>query len=715
MEQTGSTAKAPISVLIVEDNPAEAHLIRLQLSYGILQQYQPHWVDRIASATASLQNHRFDTILLDFNLPDSQGLNGLSAVLEAARGRPVIMLTNNENELLAAEAVRLGAQDYLLKKDLDTPMLERAIRYAMERQAAKQNLKLSEERYALALAGANDGIWDWDLISGNIYFSSRWHRMLGYDDGDFGDTSDAWFTQIHSDDLENLQKSLDAHLVGAIPYFEYEHRIKHRDSHYRWVLCRGLAVRATDGTPTRMAGSLSDISHRKTIEERLVHDALHDTLTGLPNRTLFLDRVQQVMAVCRRQKSYEFSILFIDLDRFKSINDSLGHSVGDAFLKAVGDRLGAEIRPTDTLARLGGDEFAILVTEYQHINTVLQIAARIHHQLQQKFTINDADLYTGASIGIATGSNKYHYAEEILRDADIAMYRAKRADTTYEVFDSEMHQLALNRLQLETDLRNGIDRGEFVIYYQPIFSTEKLKIIGVEALLRWQHPREGLLYPNTFIDIAEDTGLVVPICWWVLENACRDIAMLHRECPEASDITLSVNISGKIFNAGNTTEKLKAILDRTDINPKHLHLEITENSVMDHQYMALVELKKLRGLGIGLHLDDFGTGYSSLSHLQKFSYDTIKIDGSFVSEMIENSDNSAIVKSIVAMGRLMGVNIIAEGVETSEQFQWLLDMGCPNIQGYLISKAVSREVIADLLKNHQFHLNTAATAVAQGN
>src|SRR5690606_18305034 len=319
---------------------------------------------------------------------------------------------------------------------------------------------------------------------------------------------------------------------------------------------------------------------------------------------------------------YEFSILFIDLDRFKSINDSLGHSVGDAFLKAVGDRLRAEIRPTDTLARLGGDEFAILVTEYQHINTVLQIAARIHHQLQQKFTIHGADLYTGASIGIATGSDKYHYAEEILLDADIAMYRAKRANTTYEVFDSEMHQLALNRLQLETDLRNGIYRNEFVIYYQPIFSTEKLKIIGVEALLRWQHPSEGLLYPNTFIDIAEDTGLVVPICWWVRENACRDIALMHQEWSEANDLTLRVNLSGQIFNAGSTSEIRTPIIDTTGINPKYLHLEITARSVIDHQYMALAELNKLRGLGIGLDPDDFGAGSSSLSHLQKCSYDT---------------------------------------------------------------------------------------------
>lgn len=686
-----------IKVLLVEDNVAEANLIELQLAGAKFLEYPVIRAGKISDALGTLSDNTFDVILLDFHLPDNDDLGGLTRVLDVAGNAPVIMLTNHEDESTATEALRLGAQDYIFKRDIDTALLERSIRYAIERQSAQEALKISEERYSLALAAVNDGIWDWDLSTGTIYFSDRLYQMLGYENGEFTPTFENWLSKIHPSDRDKFEKTLDAHLVGAIAHLEIEHRLENKQGDYLWVLCRGLAIRNGEGKPVRMAGSLSDATQRKFAEQQLIHQALHDQLTSLPNRTLFLDRVRQAMAVSKRQREHQFAILFIDLNRFKSINDSLGHAVGNEFLKAVAERLSGEVRPTDTLARLSGDEFALLIQEFSDVNTVFQIADRLQLRLQQKFIIDGAELHIGASIGIATSSEKYQFPEELLRDADIAMYRAKHTGMAYEIFDAEMHDMARRRLKLENELRNAIERQEFVLYYQPILSLATRRISGFEALVRWRHPEAGLLSPGSFIKVAEETGLVTPIGWWVLEQACKDFTRFYQAFPSAEAVSVSVNVSGKTINSGEAATKLALILEKYNFNPALLHLEITEHAVMEHHSRALKELEKIRSLGVRLHIDDFGTGYSSLSHLRRFSYDTLKIDSSFVRDMITSSDNEAIVKSIIAMGKLMDMDIVAEGVETLDQLKWLSDMNCPQVQGYLFSRAVPSNQIESLL------------------
>ncbi len=693
--------KSQIKILLVEDNPADADLIQILLADAKFHDYLLTNAEQISAALRALESEKFDAILLDFNLPDSQGLSGTSRILDSAEGIPVVMLTDHESDATASEAVRKGVQDYLFKRNLDSSLLERSIQNAIERQSVRQALRQSEERYALALEAIKEGVWDWNLKTNYFYFSSRLLEMLGYRKDEFVDDIDYWTDLIHPDDRDSSNKILDAHLVGAIPLFEVEHRLKNRQGDYFWAISRGQAIRDKHGEPIRMVGSISNISKRKSFEEELRHLALHDTLTGLPNRTLFLDRVQQAIGVIRRQGNTGFAILFIDLNRFKSVNDNFGHGVGNKLLKAVADRLAREVRPSDTLARLGGDEFALLVANYSEVSAVLKIAERVHEQLEGKFMIDGTELYSGVSIGIATYSDRYRLPEEILRDADIAMYRAKRSGTTYELFDDNMHELAKRRLELETDLRNAINEKQFEVFYQPILSTETGKIVSFEALLRWHHPRAGLVTPEVFIKVAEDTGLVVPVGWWVVEQVCMEFSRLSQSIPEFEDISVSVNISGKTFNTGDTTTKLETILERYGFSPGLLNLEITEDAVMDHQYKALEELGKLRQLRVGLQIDNFGTGYSSLSHLQKCSYSTLKIDRSFVSAMFDCSDNEVLVRSIVVLGELLGMQVVAEGVETTEQLQRLIEMGCPLVQGFLFSEAVPGPSIQPLLSDCQ--------------
>ena len=681
--------KVAMKALLIEDNPAEAALIQSQLERTDTYRISSRVATCIEEGGAALAEEAFDIILLDFNLPDCQGLEGLERILAEAAGAAVIMLTNYSDEAMAIEAVKRGAQDYLFKRDANSSTLIRAIRYAVERQATREALRRSEERYALAIAGSNDGIWDWDVSQGRIHFSPRWKQMLGFSADELGDSPEAWFERIHEDDRESFHNTLDAHLVGALPYFEYEYRIRRADGDYLWVLCRGLAVRDQADKPCRMAGSMADISRRKHMEAQLMHEALHDSLTGLPNRTLFLDRANQAISTANRNRRFNFAVLYIDLDRFKNINDSLGHATGDALLKAVAKRLANFIRPCDTIARLGGDEFALLLLDNQDPNGVTLVADRIAQLLTRKFVINDVELFIGVSIGIAMGSEKYKLPGEILRDADLAMYRAKHAENrTYEVFDNAMYRVAMDKLKIESDLRNALVNDEFVVHYQPIIALNSGGVSGFEALLRWNHPTLGFLYPGSFIEIAEDSALIVPISWWVLEEACKTIGELHKTRPEFSNLSVSVNISGKLFNNSHTATKLLGLLDLIGFEPSALHLEITEHSIMSHQHLAIEQLEKLRSAGVGLHIDDFGTGYSSLSHLQKYSYDTLKIDSSFVSRMGTCNDSEAIVKSIVAMGNLLNMEVVAEGVETSEQLKSLIDIGCQQVQGFLFSPAV---------------------------
>jgi len=696
---TSGERAAPTRVLLVEDSMAEADIVRDLLGRGAAGTFAVTHVQRLSHGLRELRAEGADVVLLDLQLPDSVGLLGFEEVHRSAPTAPVIILTNVQSEQIAAQAVRMGAQDYLVKREVTETLLRRAIRYAVERKRAEEALRVSEERYALAVSGAKDGLWDWDLVRGRVYYSARWKSILGYAEQDIGDRPEEWLDRVQPEDLEAVRAALDDHLAGRSPHFECEHRVSTRSGATLWVLVRGLAVRDAAGKARRLAGSLTDITARKEAEEQLLHDAFHDGLTGLANRALYLDRLEHALRRYRRDPGHVFGVLFFDLDRFKTINDSLGHSVGDQLLVEVAHRLERFLRPGDTVARLGGDEFAVLLSDIDGVAHANHVAERVHELLAQAFVIDKHEIFTSASIGIAMVSEKYERPEDLLRDADLAMYRAKQAGNgCCAVFDSKMYESAVALLKLETDLRRAVEREEFVMHYQPIVSLADGRILGFEALVRWRHPERGLVMPDQFIAVAEETGLIVPLGWWVLRTACRQAREWQRAFPAEPPLSVSVNISGKLFLISNMAVRLLEILAESGLPAESLRLEITESAVLDHRDAALAELGKLRAAGVKLHIDDFGTGYSSLTYLQRFSYDSLKIDRSFVSGMRQEEEGTALVRAIVALGKMLKMNVIAEGVETPEQYRWLQAMECPEAQGFWFSKPLDRAAAARLLQ-----------------
>ncbi|HVN77195.1 MAG TPA: EAL domain-containing protein [Thermoanaerobaculaceae bacterium] len=688
----------PLSVLLIEDSPEEAELIEMMLAQSRREVVHVDHVARLCDGLARLAAAPVDVILLDFTLPDSRGLVSFQKARTAAPHVPIVILTNLDDEETALSAVREGAQDYLVKRQVDNELLLRSIRYAIERMNSERALWESEERYALAVNGANDGIWDFNLITGTAYFSPRWKSMLGYRDDEIGSGIEEWFSRVHPDDRIGLRKAFDAHLGGHQPHFEHEHRMIDKNGSSIWVLSRGLAVRDGSGKPTRVAGSLTDITARKRAEEQLLHDALYDALTQLPNRTLFLDHLGLAMEQSRRRKDAMVALLFIDLDRFKNINDSLGHSVGDELLVELARRLTRFLRPGDTVARLGGDEFAILLNDIHGPGDATRVAERVQDLMREKLVIGGREVFTSASIGVALSNPSYRAPEEILRDADTAMYRAKAAGRgCYQVFDQTMHRSVVALLKLETELRQAVEKNQFLMHYQPIVSLEDKRIVGFEGLVRWLHPERGLISPSRFIGVAEETGLIVPLGWWVLEQACRHARDWQRVVPAEPPLYVSVNVSGKVVMQPDMYDRVVAILEQTGLSPSSLRLEITENVIMDHGDLALQKLAQFHRLGVQFSVDDFGTGYSSLSYLQRFSYDTLKIDRSFISGMETTGDASAIVKTIVALANMLKINVVAEGVETAVQFEKLREIGCSHAQGFWFSRPVDRSAAEAML------------------
>jgi len=572
-----------------------------------------------------------------------------------------------------------------------------------ERQKTAQALRESEERYALAAQGSNDGLWDWDLPNRRIFFSPRWKQQLGIADGEMGDSPDDWFNRVHPDDRQGLTGDLGLHLDGRTPHLESEHRVRHVDGSWRWMLVRGAAVRDAAGKAYRLAGSQTDITARKTAEEKLLHDALHDGLTGLPNRALFLDRLGQAMAFSRRREDFRFAVLFLDVDRFKTVNDSLGHTQGDVLLVQVARRLQRCARPGDTVARLGGDEFALLLEDFADRDEPLRTAERVQEALSAAFDLDGTEVFVSASIGVAAGAPSYARPEEVLRDADTAMYRAKdQGRARHAVFQPAMHAHARARLQLETDLRRGIERGELRLRYQPIVSLYSGQISGCEALVVWDHPTRGTIPPNDFIPSAEETGLIVPLGSWALMRACADAKAWNDAIPRGQPgVSVSVNLSARQLLRPELLDEVRAALAESGLPAPRLRLEVTESVIMEHAGPAAVLLGQLKNLNVHLLLDDFGTGYSSLSYLHNFRFDTLKIDRSFVARIEQSAKQAEIVRTIVSLSHALSMEVIAEGVENPAQVQQLQMLHVQSAQGYWFSRPLDARAFRDLLLRRQ--------------
>jgi len=568
-----------------------------------------------------------------------------------------------------------------------------------ERLRQEDLLRQSEERYALAAEAANDGLWDWNLKNQEIYYSPRWKTMLGEKPDEVGNSPKEWFKRLHPDDFDALQDELDSHLLGPSEHMQKEYRMLHRDGSYRWMLARAIAVRDSKNITTRMVGSQTDITSRKTAELQVLHDAFHDILTGMPNRALFIDRLGQAMQRALRNPDYRYAVLFLAIERFDIVNDSLGHKFGDRLLMDIAQRLNHVVRPGDTVARLGGAEFAILSDDIGAADYASEEATRIQHELAKAFSVASQEIFVSASIGIALNSSRYAHAEEVLRDADTAMRRAKELGNRSLVFNSGMHTKVVSVLQLGTDLRRAVERNEFVLHYQPIIDIISGNMVGLEALIRWKKPNVAMVSPAEFIPLAEENGLIVPMTWWVLQQACTQMKIwqVGEHCGSLKYI--NVNLSSKMFLETNLVSKIKQILESTGLPASSLKLEITESALMEYTESAASAFNQLKALNIQLVLDDFGTGYSSLSYLHRFPLDVLKIDRSFVSYMGTGTGNTEIVRTIVALAQNLKMEAVAEGVETALQSERLKGLNCRYAQGYLYSKPVPADDISALLSS----------------
>ena len=542
------------------------------------------------------------------------------------------------------------------------------VRDITARKRSESALRESEERYALAAQGANDGLWDWNLRNNEIHFSDRWKNMLGFGEDEVGNRPDEWLGRIISEDAARVTMEINTHLEGKSPHFQSEYRISCKDGTYRWMLNRGIALFDEQGIAYRMAGSQTDITDSKHVAEQLLQEAFYDGLTKLPNRALFTDRLNQAITARDRIDSC-FAILFMDLDRFKFINDSLGHLAGDNLLVETAERIKHLIRPADTFARLGGDEFVILLEDIKHLRYATLVAERIRDTFRTPFFLDNKEIFVTASIGIAFDSGNYRRPQDMLRDADIAMYRAKEGEPgSWVLFDDTMHNSTVKVLELQNDLRRALESDQFFIVYQPIIDIQTGKVSSLEALVRWNHPRRGVVLPGSFIPLAEETGLIIPIGEWVLNAVCRQIRKWH---DQGLAVPVAVNISARQLRDGNLADVISQCLRSYKISPDFLELEITESSVMSNWEIALENLSRLKALGLRLTLDDFGTGYSSLSYLNTLPVSKLKIDRSFIVELALQAKNHGIVQTILGLASNMKMSVVAEGVETHEQFALL--------------------------------------------
>ena len=573
-----------------------------------------------------------------------------------------------------------------------------------DRKTAEQRLRRSEERYALAAAGAADGLWDWHIDTGEVYYSPRWKAMLGFDDPEISGTISEWFDRVVPGDLDGLRTAISLHLSGERQHLQHEFRIRRADGDESWMLVRGLAVRNEKGAAIRMAGSMTNITARKKAEQQLLFDAFHDGMTGLPNRTLLLDRIGQALDRNRRAGARQFAAILIDLDRFKSINDALGTATGDRLLKVIAKRLDNSRRIGDTLARLSADEFAVLLDDVGDAGDALGAAERMAQAISRPVTLDGHDMVVTASIGLALSATGYDKAEDMLRDASLAMYRAKSSGRArIDVFDGNLRRQAMAIMRTEADLRTALEQDQLCLYYQPIVSLRTGGIAGFEALMRWNHPERGLVPPGDFIPLAEESGLIVPMGRWALREAVRQLVVWQQRFPHPVPLFMSVNVSSRQFRDDDLAGVVRELLDSAPIPPSSLKLELTESLLMQDPDQCRAVMQSIRGMDVRLSIDDFGTGYSSLAYLHSFPVDTLKIDRTFVKAVSSGEGNAAIVQVIATLANVLHLDTIAEGVETAQEAAYLRDISCEYAQGYHFARPAPPAAIENLLATESVH------------
>ena len=563
------------------------------------------------------------------------------------------------------------------------------------------NIVSDVERRALALTGAGDMIWDWDVSADRVFTSPETEQLIGLKRGELEGSASRWLDILHPLDRDRFRASLDSVLEQRRGRLTQDFRLRTPDGHFVWLSLKARPVVGSDGEVVRLVGTLTDVTEFKTAEERLLHDAVHDNLTGLPNRQLFIDRLEGVLALARSDAAIRPAVVVVDLDRFKQVNDSLGMAVGDSILLTLARRLGRLLRPQDTLARLSGDQFALIILSEREPSRFVAFADTIRKTLRAPITFNDREIFLTASIGLALAENRTNRGEELLKDAELAMYHAKRiGGDRIEVFKPAMRARRNDRLTLESELRRAIEREEITILYQPIVRLEDRAVAGFEALARWDHPKMGRMSPSEFIGIAEEIGLIVDLGLFVLEQTARQLNAWQRITRSRDPIFASVNVSSKQLLRHDLIHDLRSVLARSPAVRGTLKLELTESLVMENPEHAAQLLHRLRELGAGLALDDFGTGHSSLAYLQRFPFDTIKIDQSFVRTNNKGA-RPVLLRSIVSMAHDLGMDVVAEGAETDSDAVELYQLGCEYAQGYAFGQPMPAEQARQLIVNSQ--------------
>jgi diguanylate cyclase (GGDEF)-like protein/PAS domain S-box-containing protein len=682
------------NVLIVDDQ--EENLVALEAVLAPLG----HRLVRASSGTEALKQllrDEFAVVLIDVEMPGIDGFETARLIKQRAKtgDLPIIFITGvstDQSDIFRGYGA--GAVDYVLKP-IDAEIVRSKVRFFVDLHLKETALHESEERFRRAFDDAPIGI-------GLVGIDGAWLRVnralceiSGYSEAAL--LAQHFTDLIHPNDQPGAAHHLRELLSGKATSCKLEQRHCHADGHFIWVVVSLSVVRDTGGRALYLIAQFEDVTERKRAESQLTHQALHDSLTGLANRALFLDRVELALNRVQRSGS-SAAVLFLDIDRFKVVNDSLGHDRGDELLRAVGERLRELLRPIDTIARIGGDEFTILCEETGERDAVA-VAQRILDALAEPFEVGGADVFVTASIGIVLSSNASADPGHLISDADAAMYRAKEnGKARYELFDDRMRDRAMQRMATENALHRALDRGEFRLFYQPEVDLDTGAVRGVEALLRWDHPQRGLILPAEFVPLAEETGLIVPIGRWALEGACRQARRWQRECPGAVP-QVSVNLSGRQFAQPDLIDFLSRALEQARLEPALLCLEVTETVLLRDSEQTLTILAAMRGLGVRIGIDDFGTGYSSLSYLKRFAVDVLKIDKAFIDGLGSDAQDSSILAAVARLAQALNLTAVAEGVETAQQLRVLRRLGFKSAQGFYFAAPQPADEIRKLLRS----------------
>lgn len=688
-------------ILIVDDIEENQELLKRRLER---KGYAAIVAESGQCALDTIAKGGVDLVLLDIMMPGMSGLETLERLRrDTNRGSlPVIMVSAKSESEDVVKALERGANDYI-SKPIDFPVAFARIETHLHLKHADDALRSSEERFALAMEGATEGLWDWDLRTDQIFYSPRWKAIIGHDDADLPNQISEWFDRIHVKDVDRVRTEINKHLDGISLRIDTTYRIQHANKTHRWVRTVGMARRNADGTPIRLAGSLSDVTEQ----------ILMDPHTDIPNRTHFRDTIERAIARKQRDESFEFGVIIFELDSYQDLKSSVGHSVSEQLLQDFAQRLKAHTRPRDTVALIGEYSFAMLTDDIGMVADAVRVAERARGIVATPFDIFGEEITSTLSAGIATSYTAYDSAEDILRDATLGLRSAQeRGGDCAQIVDPELHAQALSRLHLEADLRRATMTEAFELHYQPIVDFGLGKITGFETLIRWNRPNHGPVSPVVFIPVAERTALINPIGKWVITAACRQHAEWQRSLSQQLDCVLYVNVSPRQIQQPDLADQVAHALSEAGMDPKLLKIEITESAVLEDLDNAVLTLEKLHDLGVRIAIDDFGTGYSSLSTLLRVPIDTIKIDRSFTSTIETDPTAHRIVRAIINMADSLGKDIVAEGIETESQAKIIRDMGAQFGQGYLYSKPVPAALAFDLLKDQFTSDKTPAMSVA---